>query len=79
MTENLLDVTLLILWLCTDCSKRIQRKIKRHPYSACFWLNHLTLILDVSWSEALILASSFDRTIAIKSMKELVVQCAKSF
>ena len=49
-TENLLDVTLLILWLCTDYSERIQcqRKVKRHPYSACFWLNHLTLISDVS-------------------------------
>ena len=28
MTENLLNATLLILWLCTDCSKKIQRKVK---------------------------------------------------
>ena len=69
-TEDLLDVILLILWLCTDCSERIQRKVKRHPCSACSSLNHLTLISDVS--EALILASSFEWTIAIKSMKELL-------
>ena len=73
MTENLIGVTLL--WLC---SERIQRKVQRHPYFACFWLNHLTLISVMP--EAWILASSFDWTIAVCSMKELL-QCSvlKSF
>ena len=39
-------------------------------YVACFWLNHLTLISDMS--EARILAYSFDWTIAICSIKELL-------
>ena len=59
------------------CSERIQEKVKRHPYFCCFWLNHLSLISDMS--EAQILTSSFDWTIAICSIKELVVQCVKSF
>ena len=48
------------------CSERIER----HSYFSFFWLNHLSLISDIS--QAQILTSPFDWTIAICSIKELL-------